>query len=109
MERNEMFIRIPIAALLDNRLSRSALIVYAIMIDAADKWGMLEGMTIAEMAARSGLNEKTVRRSEAQLAAAGYIAIHRTGRASTVEVLHNLRPMIRSGIDYYRNQEEGTA
>ncbi len=109
MERNEMFIRIPIAALLDPRLSRSALIVYAIMIDAADKWGVLEGLTVAAMAERCGLSEKTVRRSEAQLAAAGYIAVRRTGRASTIEVLHNLRPLIRSSVEYYQTKKEGTA
>lgn len=103
MLKDEVFVRLPVQALLDTRLSRSALVVYAIMIDAADKYCMLEGLTIAEISRRSGVSEKTVRRSEAQLMAAGYIVVHRTGRASVIEVLHDLRPMIRSSVDYYEH------
>lgn len=101
MCKDELFVRLPVSALLDTRLSRSALVVYAIMIDAADKWGILEGLTIAEISRRSGVSSKTVRRAEAQLMDAGYIIVHRTGRASQIEVMHDLRPMIRSSIDYY--------
>lgn len=103
MLKDEVFVRLPVRALLDTRLSRSALVVYAIMIDAADKCGMLEGMTIAEIGRRCGISDKTVRRAEAQLMAAGYIIVHRTGRASCIEVLHDLRPMIRSSIAYYEH------
>lgn len=101
MLKDEVFVRLPVQALLDTRLSRSALVVYAIMIDAADKWQMLEGLTIAEISRRSGVSEKTVRRAEAQLMAAGYITVHRTGRASSIEVMHDLRPMIRSSVEYF--------
>lgn len=104
MRKDEMFVRLPVKALLDDRLSRSSLVVYAIMIDAADTWGMLEGLTIAELARRCGVSEKTVRRAEAQLMEAGYIEVHRTGRASSIEVMHDLRPMIRSSVEYYNTR-----
>ena len=110
LEKTELFVRIPISVLLDERVSRSALIVYAVLIDAADKYGVRQGCTIAESAQRAGIAEKTVRRSEAQLVAAGYISVHRTGRASCIEVLHNLRPTIRSSVEVYNETpEEGTA
>lgn len=110
LDRTELFVRIPISVLLDERVSRSALVVYAVLIDAADKYGVLQGCTIASIAQRAGISEKTVRRSEAQLVDAGYIAVTRTGRASIIQVLHNLRPTVCSSIETYNNTpEEGTA
>lgn len=110
LDRSELFVRIPISVLLDSRLSRSAILVYTVLIDAADKLGVLQGCTITDIAQRAGISEKTVRRAESQLVGAGYIAVHRTGRASCIEVLHNLRPTIRSSIEtYYDTPEEGTA
>lgn len=106
MEKHELFVRLPVSALLDSRLSRSALILYAILIDAADSCGICQGITIGAMAARTGLSEKTIRRAEAQLMRCSYIMIHRTGRASLIEVLHNLRPMLRSSIESFDSWKE---
>lgn len=106
MEQSQLFVRLPLQALKDQRLTRSALVLYAVMIDAANKWLVLEGITIRELASRSGLSEKTVRRSERQLVDLGYIYIRRTGRASVIDVMHNLTPMRKSTYETYEALKE---
>lgn len=105
MEMDELFVRVPIKILLDDRVSRSALIVYAVLLDAAGKWSIVTDLTVAEISERAGISEKSVRRAEAQLVDAGYLAIHRTGRASMIEVLHNLRPLRCSSVEFYKSKE----
>lgn len=103
----ELYVKIPIAALLDERMTRSSIVLYAVLIDAANGSGILEGMTIAELCRRcGGCAEKTIRRAESVLVELGYIAIHRTGRASVIEVLHSMQPTRTSMIEFYLSQRE---
>lgn len=104
MFADEMFIRIPISAVMDRRLSRSTLLLYGVLIDAADKFMQVINLTTAEMAARCKTSEKTIRRAEAQLVECGYIEIFRTGRASQISVLHYLQPLQGSAIEAHRKK-----
>lgn len=102
--KKELFVRLPVSALLDERLTRSALIVYAVLIDAADANGMTE-ISIAAIAERSGVSPRTVRRSERALMDAEYIRVYRTGRESVIAVQHKLRPMRTAAVRTYKRKE----
>lgn len=93
MDYNEYYVRIPLQAFTDSRLTRAAVCVYAVLISAADQYGMCDGLTVDDIAARSCLNERTVRRAERQLCEAGYIKVEPTGRSSVIWVRHDLRPL----------------
>ena len=105
MDQKELFLRIPINAIMDRRIGRTALLLYGVLIDAADELGVVQGMTVAMMAMRCNVSEKTIRRAEHQLAAAGYIWIEPTGRASEIYVTHSLNPMKKSAIEEFRRLE----
>lgn len=85
MQKEEYFVRIPVSMLLDTKLTRSSIALFAILLDAADKNGIIE-LTLDQMSSRTTLSEKTVRRSERQLMDAGYINVTRTGRASLISL-----------------------
>ena len=110
MKEEEYFVRVPISLLRDNTLSRSALIVYAILLDKAKDFGSFGGceLTIGEIAKWSGLSEHTVRRSERQLVDAGYLEIERTGRASVLVIKkYGIHIQSYSAINAYRKVKEG--
>ena len=81
------WIRLPLFVLRDTRLTKTAVLVLAALIDQADERGAVKNCTITRLAKVCGVSEKTVRRSEAALCDAGYIRItERTGRASLIWV-----------------------
>jgi hypothetical protein len=92
MNKEQYYVQIPVQAFCDARLTRAAICVYGVLIAAADKLCKVEGLTVDEIATRCCIGEKTVRRAEAQLCAAGYIKIEPTGRGSVIWVSHDLRP-----------------
>ena len=87
------YYRLPAAALEDIRLTRSALIVLAVLIDQSD-YGAPE-LTIDELAELAGIAPRSVRRSLHELAAAELIEITHTGRASRFTVREILPPKQR--------------
>ena len=88
MKSEEYYIRIPIKMLQDNRLSRSAIAVYGVLLDEVKPpLNMTDRLSIAAIAQRAGIHSATVRRAERQLVEAGYIRIDRTGRESMIWVL----------------------
>ena len=99
----DYFVRLPISVLLDNRLTRSSVLLYAVLLDLADENGFLYA-TIDELADHCRTSPHTVRRSERQLCELGLISIDRTGRASLIGV-NAARSMLRqvSGLDTYRH------
>ena len=102
MESTEYYVRVPVSVLMDKRLSRSSVLLYAVLIDYADRWGVVSA-TIEQLAVRCKLSERTVRRSEAQLVAAGMLEISRTGRASMLRLTNEgIRIQSYSAIDQYR-------
>lgn len=78
------YYRLPAAALEDIKLTRSALIVLAVLIDQSD-FGAPE-LTVDELAELANVAPRTVRDALRQLAAAELIAVERTGRASRYTV-----------------------
>lgn len=88
----EYYLRIPLKAFTDQRLTRAAICVYGVLIAAADKFSRVEDLTIDEIAKRCCITEKTVRNAERALVAAGYIQIEPTGRGSRIWVTHYLQP-----------------
>ena len=102
MESREYFVRVPVSVLMDSRLTRSSVLLYAILIDSADNNGMTEA-TIDELAAACQISPATVRRSERQLVDAGLLEIYRTGRASLIR-LTQADKMLRavSGVAAYK-------
>ena len=82
MEKSEYFVRIPIEMLLDKKLSRSALLIFAVLLDYAEPTTGTCELQISELSFRAKISPATVRRAEAQLVEQGWIEIQRTGRAS---------------------------
>ena len=101
----ELFVRLPLRAIMDERLHGSALIIYALLIDAADENG-IAAISLDELSSRSNRNEKTVRRAERVLMDAGYITVYRTGRESLIAVHHGLQPMRRGAVARRKHREE---
>ena len=102
MEAKEYFVRVPVSVLMDTRLTRSSVLLYAILIDGADQNGMQEA-TVDELAHACQISPATVRRSERQLVETELIEIYRTGRASVIR-LTQADKMLRavSGIAAYK-------
>lgn len=108
MQRDQLFVRLPLSALYDDRLSKSAVLLLAVLIDTADQYGMRQTY-IDTLADECHASPATIRRAEAQLCDAGYITISRTGRASLLRVLIDTVPIRQtSGIQAYK-RKEGTA
>lgn len=102
MEAKEYFVRVPVSVLMDARLTRSSVLLYAILIDGADQNGMQE-VTIDELATACQISPATVRRSERQLVSCELIEVYRTGRASVIR-LTQADKMLRavSGVAAYK-------
>lgn len=79
-----MWYRLPAAALEDVKLTRSALLLLAVLIDQSD-YGAAE-LTIAELCELAGIKATACKDALRQLAAAELIEIERTGRASRYTV-----------------------
>lgn len=103
MESKEYFVRVPVSILMDDRLTRSSVLLYAVMIDVADGNGIILDYTIERLADTTGLSPATVRRSERQLVDANLISITRTGRASMIMV-NRAEKLLRqvSGTEAYK-------
>lgn len=70
------WVRLPVEALRDERLTKSACIVLATIIDRADSEGG-SSLSAAQIARACGVSEHTVRRCTAQLYEYGYIIIEK--------------------------------
>ncbi len=102
MQSNDYFVRLPVSVLMDPELSRSAILIYAVLLDLADQYGIIMNETIDSLADRCHCSPRTVRRSERQLVDKGMISIDRTGRASLICV-KGMQQMLRqvSGVREY--------
>lgn len=77
------WLRLPTAVLQDDRLTRSACMIYAVIIDRAD-FGPVE-LSQAELAACAGCSRRSVQRALQLLEDTGYIAARcATGRADVI-------------------------
>ena len=104
MKKEDYFVRVPVSILLDKRLTRSSVLLYAVLLDKANQYGM-SNCTIGELAVESGLSPHTVRRSERQLVDAGLLEIERTGRASLLILKgHTLDIKEYSALDSHRRE-----
>lgn len=106
MKKDDYFVRIPISILRNESLTRSSILVYAVLLDAADCYGM-QFIGIDELARRCRISPATVRRSERQLVEAGLITIARTGRESLIGIV-GMQSMLRqvSGYDAYNRSKK---
>lgn len=87
MAKTGAFVRLPVAALQDGRLSRSALIVLATVIDRTTEEGVCE-LSTAQIAAAATVSERSVARALNQLEELEYITVmRRAGRKS--KICHN--------------------
>lgn len=78
----KLFIKLPTELLLDRRVTRSALILAAAMIDLQDDCGCVD-QRIEDLSRYTGLSDKTVRRGLRELYELGVLQrIDRTGRGS---------------------------
>lgn len=73
--RNEGFVRLPIAALRDKRLTMTAAAVLAVVLDAADNHSA--ELSCAQIAAAAGCSVRAVKSSVQLLEECGYIRIER--------------------------------
>jgi predicted ArsR family transcriptional regulator len=101
------YYRLPAAALENIRLTRSALIVLAVLIDQSD-YGAPE-LTIDELAELAGIAPRSVRRSLHELAAAELIEVTHTGRASRYNVREILPPKQRRPQQQQRCQKRSSS
>lgn len=87
MARSGAFVRLPVTALQDSRLSRSALLVLATIIDRTTDDGACE-LSAAQIASAAAVSERSVARSLSQLEELDYITVvHRSGRKN--KIYHN--------------------
>ena len=102
MKKDDYFVRVPVSVLMNSDLTRSSVLLYAILIDGADQNG-LQYVTVEQLADRCGISPATVRRSERQLVEAELITVQRTGRGSLIGVV-GASSMLRqvSGVAAYR-------
>ena len=85
----ESWVRLPLSLLKREDISRSAVVLMAVLIDKAD--GASQVIASAdELAIACGCSERTIRRAGAELIAAGLIATQRTGR----ELLYDVSPIL---------------
>lgn len=88
-----LYYRLPAAALENVKLTRSALILLAVLIDASD-YGPPE-ITIDDLCAAAGIGRTTCKDALRQLVGAGLLRIERTGRGSIYFVGDVLPPKQR--------------
>ncbi len=108
MDKQEYFVRIPVSVLMDKRLSRSAILLYAVLIDIADQYGIVYDITIDRLSSRTGLSDATIRRAERQLCEAELLTVSRTGRGSLLAIQKNgIKIQNFSAIDLYKKAASG--
>lgn len=79
------WVRLPVAAVLDERLQRSDMLLYALLLDRCDR-STTVSLSVAKLAQLSGLSDRTVRRSLQRLQDVQLLTVRRTGRASEITV-----------------------
>lgn len=89
------WVRLPVAAVLDERLQRSDMLLYALLLDRCDRSTTI-AITAQKLAQLSGLSDRTVRRSLQRLQDVQLITVRRTGRASDITVKEIISPKQRS-------------
>lgn len=90
------WVRLPVEALRDNRLSKNACIVLATIIDRADEDGGAD-LSAAQIARACNCSERTVKSCTAQLFDLGYIIIERrAGKRSRYVQCDVLNPKQRT-------------
>ena len=102
MDAQEYFVRIPVSVLMNNKLTRSSILLYAILVDYANQWGIIEA-TIEQLSKRSGLSPATIRRAEKQLVETNLLDVSRTGRASVLRLTEEgIRIQNYSAVEQYK-------
>lgn len=81
MLKKPLYYRLPAAAIEDQRLSRAALCVLAVIIDAHEYRPEGE-LLLRDIAAAAGCCDRTARQAVADLIAAELLTVRRTGRGS---------------------------
>lgn len=99
--KNDGFVRLPMRALQDKRLTMSAAAVLAVVLDRTD--GKAAELSAAQIAASAGCSVRTVKSSLKLLQDTGYIVVeHREGYCSRFECPDVLPPKRR-----WKNVPEG--
>ena len=83
--KSQAWIRLPLAILSDERLTKADTVVLALVIDIINDKPQAE-ISRLKLAELSKYNEKTVRRAIQHLVECNYIAVERTGRANVYKL-----------------------
>lgn len=100
MEKNESWVRLPLAVLQDKRLTPYEAVVLSVLIDRDTGTGT--AVSIRAIAELTGIGERKVRECLHLLRDAGYISVTRTGRESIYTVAQILPPKRRGGQAQYQ-------
>lgn len=85
MKKRKDWCKLPYTVILDERLSSSAKIIYAVLLDISNDWRVVR--TIKSIAELTGVSPRQVLRALEQLREAGYIVSkHTNGRSLTIEI-----------------------
>jgi DNA-binding transcriptional regulator PaaX len=83
--KEKLWIKLPIKLLMEYELSCKDIVLLAVLIDLSDRWG-ISYTSLYTLSKLCECSERTVRRSEARLVAAGLIEVARTGRESCISI-----------------------
>lgn len=95
-ENNRSWCRLPLTLLHDSDISAIDAVVFAVLLDMATDRQCIA--TAIDIATASGLPERTIKRSIAQLIQCGYIERTRTGRGSVYTLADLIDPPRRHGV-----------
>lgn len=104
MEKNESWVRLPLAVLQDKRLTPYEAVVLSILIDRDTGTGT--AMSIRAIAELTGIGERKIRESLHLLRDTGYISVTRTGRESVYTVAQILPPKKRGQAQYTKKKKK---
>ena len=90
-EKNQSWVRLPLAVLQDKRLTSCEVIVLSLLIDRDTGTGEVS-VSIKALAISSDISERHIKRCLSKLKELGYIDIHKTGRASIYTLKESILP-----------------
>lgn len=93
--KKPLYYRLPAAAIEDQSLTRAALCVLAVIIDATE-YRPGDELLLRDIAAAAGCCDRTARQAIADLITAGLLTVRRTGRGSIYEPKRILPELRRS-------------
>ena len=91
MNQTKSWVRLPLAALQDEQLTKSDVVVLAVMIDILDNKTSSE-ISITRLMSCTGYSRRTISYALKRLTECGYIASERTGRASRFAIKADILP-----------------